>query len=71
MLQGREAERERERERRIPHLRCQELWSATERGRPTAIPHVLLAQSEVCNLYESVSVQEKVVQLQIPAWGEE
>ena len=48
-------------------LRSEKLRCTTERAGSSAMPHILLAQTKVGNLDKTLSVQQKVIQLQISA----
>ena len=47
------------------NLRSEKLRCTTERAGSSAVPHILLAQTKVGNLDKTLSVQQKVIQLQI------
>lgn len=49
----------------MTYLGCHELGSTTESASSTAIPHVLLAKTIVCDLNVTVQGQKNIVQLQI------
>jgi hypothetical protein len=49
----------------LTYLRSHELRSTTERAGGTAIPHVLLAETVVCNLNVAIQSEKNVIQLQV------
>lgn len=49
----------------VSYLRSHELRSTTESASGTAIPHVLLTETIVCNLNVTIQGQKNVIQLQV------
>ena len=53
------------------NLRCKELRRTTERRCSIAEAHPFLAKSKVGNFHKSISIEQQIVQLQIPVFTTE